>query len=192
MSSLTDSTIDLRRPQPSHRKALNFALVMLGGCVAVTLVVGVLLREVGPPRSVAVSPRPGMAVPASRAANSVPNVLVYRADAGGYFFIDAVVNGTTIRFLLDTGATDVVLSRDDARMAGISDDLDFRMTVATAGGQAPAAQARLRSIRLGQFEAQDVPAMVVAKSTPVSLLGMSFLNKLHSYSIRDGVLTIEW
>ena len=192
MSSLTDSTIDLRRPRRSDRQALHFALIMLGGCIAVTLVVGVLMRQAGPPRQLAVSSRPDMAVPASRAASSVPDTLVYHADAGGYFFIDAAVNGTMIRFLLDTGATDVVLSRDDARAAGIGDGLDFCMTIATAGGQAPAASASLRSLRLDQFEAQDVPAMVVAKSMPVSLLGMSFLNKLKSYTIRDGILTIEW
>lgn len=189
MSSFTE---DRRGPRPSDRKALHFALIMLGGCVAVSLIVGVLLRQVGPPRSVAVSPRPDMAAPASRAAASVPNVLVYHADAAGCFFIDAAVNGTTIRFLLDTGATDVVLGRDDARAAGIGDDLDFSTTIATAGGQAPAARASLRSLRLDQFEVQDVPAMVVTTPIPVSLLGMSFLDKLKSYSIRDGVLTIEW
>ena len=189
MSSFTE---ERRGPRPSDRKALHFALVMLGGCVALTLVIGVLLRQVGPPPSVAMSPRPDMAVPASRTAATVPNVLVYQADAAGCFFIDAAVNGTTIRFLLDTGATDVVLGRDDARAAGIADDLDFSTTVATAGGPAPAARTDLRSVRLDQFEAQDVPAVVVAAPIPVSLLGMSFLDKLKSYSIRDGVLTIEW
>ena len=189
MSSFTE---DSRRPRPSDRQTLHFALIMLGGCVAVTLIVGVLLRQVGPPRQLAVSPRAEMTVPAGRAAGRVPNVLIYHADAGGHFFIDAAVNGTMIRFLLDTGATNVVLSRDDARAAGIGDDLGFSTTIATAGGQALAASASLRSLRLDQFEVQDVPVVVVAKSMPVSLLGMSFLHKLQSYSIRDGVLTIEW
>jgi predicted aspartyl protease len=45
---------------------------------------------------------------------------------------------------------------------------------------------------LEQLEVREVPAMVMQQAMPVSLLGMSFLNRLNGYSIKDGVLTIEW
>lgn len=196
MSDFPDWTADAegRRPRAPQSKTLQFALIMLGGCVALSLVVGVLLRDVGPPTRSAAPARVNMAVPPRAAARTAsPNALEYRADASGHFFVDAAVNGTTIRFLVDTGASVVALSRDDARAAGIAEsDLQFSQTMSTANGQAHAARASLRSVRLDQLEILDVPAVVMDQPMPVSLLGMSFLSKLQGYSIHDGVLTIEW
>jgi aspartyl protease family protein len=179
-----------RTPQP---KALQFALVMLGGCVVLSLVIGVLFRPLAPPGPTVAPRRLDMAVPSRSAAGAAANVLQYHADASGHFFVDAAVNGSTIRFLVDTGATVVALNPDDARAAGIADGvLQFSETVNTANGQTHAAHATLRSVRLGQLEVLEVPAMVMQQSMPVSLLGMSFLTRLTGYGIRDGVLTIEW
>jgi aspartyl protease family protein len=196
MSDSRDRAIELeaRQALPARPKTLQFALVMLAGCVVLTLLIGVLFRQVAPPGpSVAQQPRLNMAVPPRGAAKTAANVLEYHADASGHFFVDAAVNGTMIRFLVDTGASVVALSPDDARAAGISEGLlQFSQAVNTANGQTHAAPATLRSVRLEQFEMLEVPAMVMQESMPVSLLGMSFLKRLEGYSIRDGVLTIEW
>jgi aspartyl protease family protein len=145
------------------------------------------------PTPAAHPPRLNAARPAPAVPKPVSNVLQYRADASGHYFIDADVNGATIRFLLDTGASFVTLSQDDARAAGIADALlSFSETMNTANGPARAAAASLRSVRLEQLEVREVPAMVMQQAMPVSLLGMSFLNRLNGYSIKDGVLTIEW
>lgn len=194
MNDIPDRTIDLGRSQPraTQPKALQFALVMLGGCIVTTFVIGVLLRQVTPPRSTVASRGADIAVSTRDTPKSVPNVLVYHADPSGHFFIDAAVNGMTVRFLVDTGASVVALNPDDARAAGIAGGLRFSETVATPNGDVPAARASLRSVRLDQLEIPDVPAVVMDRPMPVSLLGLSFLNRLEAYSIRDGTLTIEW
>jgi aspartyl protease family protein len=178
----------------SSGKATQFAVVMLGAGVVLALAIGVLMpAPLERPTPAAPPPRLNVARPAPAVPKPVSNMLQYRADASGHYFIDADVNGATIRFLLDTGASFVTLSQDDARAAGIADGLlNFSETMNTANGTARAAAASLRSVRLEQLEVREVPAMVMQQAMPVSLLGMSFLNRLNGYSIKDGVLTIEW
>ncbi|HZT89769.1 MAG TPA: TIGR02281 family clan AA aspartic protease [Stellaceae bacterium] len=122
-----------------------------------------------------------------------PNTLVYRADRRGHVFVDAAVNGAPIRFIVDTGATFVALGRADAAAAGIAaGDLRFNMTMNTANGRTRAASVTLREVRLGQLTLYDVPAVVHDNMSGIALLGMSFLSKLQSYEMRDGVLTITY
>ncbi len=181
-------------PRMPGGKGLKFAVVMLGATAMLALGIGALLPTPLPQRATAMPPpRLNTVMPAKRAPSAVNNASVYHADASGHFFIDAAVNGTTIRFLVDTGATVVALTRDDARAIGLTDgDLDFSQAMNTANGQARAAPTTLRSVRLDQFEATDVPAVVMEKGLGISLLGMSFLNRVAGYSISGGDLTIEW
>lgn len=168
--------------------ALRLALVALALCSALALGGGYLLRG-GPAPERPTAPRVASAATAAGAHNQ----LVFRADASGHFLVDASVNGAPIRFLVDTGATVVALSPDDARAAGLAPgERRFSEVMSTANGTARAARTRLRSLRLGQLEIADVPAVVMARPMAVSLLGMSFLSRLGGYSIRDGVLTVEW
>jgi aspartyl protease family protein len=121
-----------------------------------------------------------------------PYSMVFRANGQGHVFIDAYVNGTPVRFMVDTGATVVALRMQDAVAAGIGrDSLDFRLRFATANGIARAAPVTLRDIRIGQMEMDDVRA-VVHDNLPMSLLGQSFLTRLDSYQMRDGELTLNW
>lgn len=120
------------------------------------------------------------------------NTLVYRANAQGHVLLEAVINGAGVPFVLDTGATMVALTVRDAAAAGINRyDLEFSRRVSTANGETRAAPVQLREIRLGQLSVEDVPAVVV-ENLQVSLLGQSFLRRLQSYEMRDGVLTITW
>jgi aspartyl protease family protein len=120
------------------------------------------------------------------------NSLVYRANGQGHVFIDGYANGSGVRFMLDTGATLVALTVSDATAAGVNrSDLRFDHHVSTANGVANVAQVRLREVRIGQFSAADVPAVVV-QNLSISLLGQSFLKRLDSYEMRDGVLTMNW
>jgi aspartyl protease family protein len=131
------------------------------------------------------------ALPPAPAA-SVPNSLMYNANAQGHVLLDGAVNGAPVRFLVDTGATYVALTRRDAAEAGIGNgELAFNHAVSTANGVAHVAQVTLREVRVGQFSVSDVPAMVV-ENLNVSLLGQSFLNRLDSYEMRNGVLTLNW
>ncbi|MGO8918416.1 MAG: TIGR02281 family clan AA aspartic protease [Stellaceae bacterium] len=185
-----------RRPRGTSGRVLRYALVMLFGWIVLGVVMAAAMHAVlGPappaaPRLAAAAPHPAAA---PRAAKAPSNTLVVAADAHGHFFVDASVNGAPVRFLVDTGASMVALTPADARAAGLADAASGdRLTINTAHGAATAAQASLRSLRLGQLELADVPAVVMDNALPVSLLGMSFLGRLEGYRIRDGILTIEW
>jgi aspartyl protease family protein len=143
------------------------------------------------------SPPPALAVktttlPAAESPGWSGNTLVYHANRNGHVIIDGNVNGSPVRFLVDTGATVVALTVEDAAAAGFSHaGLRFKDPVRTAGGVVQVAPVTLRELRIGQFATPDVRAVVV-ENLSISLLGQSFLNRLASYQMRDGVLTLNW
>lgn len=123
----------------------------------------------------------------------VSNSISFRPDSRGHVVLEAAVNGAPVRFMVDTGASFVTLTPEDARAAGIgSADLHFTMRVATANGQVRVAPVKLRELRLEQFTMEDVDAVVVESSLNVSLLGMSFLKRLDGYEMHDGALVMSW
>jgi aspartyl protease family protein len=118
--------------------------------------------------------------------------LVYRADRRGHFSLTATVNGAPLRFIVDTGASLVALTLEDARAAGIGrSELVFNQLTHTANGTVRFAPVMLREIRIEQLSVDNVPAAVI-ESLDQSLLGMSFLKRLKSFEMREGALTISW
>jgi aspartyl protease family protein len=97
-----------------------------------------------------------------------------------------MVNGITMRFMVDTGASMVALSKEDATRAGVNHMEGTRRRVQTANGTMLVYQLKLASVRVGDITLNDVDAVVVAEEgrLPVSLLGMSFLNRMEMK--RDG------
>jgi aspartyl protease family protein len=190
-SDLDDDAEVLSEIGKGQRRVLLLALGTVGMVVASALVLTLLLRQ--PDALRASEPRLAAAVTLPAKPKPVQNLLTYRADRAGHFVIGAMVNGTPVRFLLDTGATMVALSPADARAAGISLTASrFTGRSSTAHGEARVAPVTLRQLRLDQLTIDEVAAVVMEDEMPISLLGMSFLNRLGGYSIRDGVLTIEW
>ena len=122
-----------------------------------------------------------------------PNhTLVYRADRRGHFTLTAAVNGSPIRLVVDTGASLVALTLDDARAAGFGrSELVFNQITHTANGPVRFAAVNLREIRIDQLSIENVPAAVI-ENLDQSLLGMSFLKRLKSFEMREGALTINW
>jgi aspartyl protease family protein len=110
----------------------------------------------------------------------------------GEFAIAGRVNGARMTFLFDTGASAVVLTADDARRAGVNASrLVFDVPVATANGAAMAAETRLDQISVGPIVMRNVPAMVARRGAlDESLLGMSFLERLKSYTVERDRLVI--
>jgi aspartyl protease family protein len=110
----------------------------------------------------------------------------------GEFAVAGKVNGARVTFLFDTGASVVVLTAADARRAGIdTSGLSFDVPVTTANGAAMAAEVRLDSIAVGPIVMRNVSALVARPSAlEESLLGMSFLERLKSYSVERGRLIL--
>jgi aspartyl protease family protein len=119
------------------------------------------------------------------------SALVYRADPQGHFRLTATVNGAALRFLLDTGASLVFLSPEDARAAGINrGDLVFDKVVQTGNGRARAASVLLPEVRIERLAIEKVPAAVM-ENLHQSVLGMSFLSRLKGFEIHEGFLTLS-
>ena len=118
--------------------------------------------------------------------------LVYGADRRGHFILAIAINGAPIRAVVDTGASLVALTVEDAQAAGINrSELLFNRITRTANGAARFAAVTLREIRIGQLSIENVPAAVM-DNLDQSLLGMSFLTRLRSFEIREEALTITW
>jgi clan AA aspartic protease (TIGR02281 family) len=116
-------------------------------------------------------------------------------DAGphGHFLVEAVVNGVPIDFMVDTGASHVVLRLQDARRLGFTPtNLDFSQRFQSANGIVRAAPVELRELRIGQLQLFDLEASVNGGPLPISLLGMSFLRRLSSYEVARGRLVLRW
>lgn len=104
--------------------------------------------------------------------------IVLHAERGGHFFADGRINGRTVRFLVDTGATYIVLDQDHARRLGLRLPQDApRLSMQTANGAVPVQRVRLDSVRVGEVELQGVDAVVMPQALPVVLLGNSFLSR---------------
>jgi aspartyl protease family protein len=109
---------------------------------------------------------------------------VLAADPRGHFHADGSINGGTMRFILDTGATSITLPAAEAMRIG----LDYRKgrpsMIQTANGRVPAWRINLDTVRIGDIELQQVEALVLEQGLNVALLGMTFLNRVEMH--RDG------
>ncbi len=116
----------------------------------------------------------------------------FQRSFGGSFRIGANVNGHETRMIFDTGASAVVLTQDDARAAGLPvDRLDYVVPVKTANGTGRAALTLIDSISVGDITRHDIRAYVSeAGALETSLLGMTFLETLHSYAVQQDALVL--
>ena len=119
--------------------------------------------------------------------------VVIRRRHGGEFIVPAKVNERAINFILDTGATSVVLSAADASAAGVRmADLEYSARVVTANGAATAAPVEIEKIAVGPIVVRGVQALVARPgSLGQSLLGMSFLDRLRSFGVEGGSLVFR-
>jgi aspartyl protease family protein len=100
------------------------------------------------------------------------------ADARGHFVTEAMVNGIPVRFLVDTGATSVVLPGRDAQRLGLDYRKGERGLNQTANGVVATYRVTLDSVRVGDIEMSAVDAVVIEQGLNIALLGMSFLNRV--------------
>ena len=103
--------------------------------------------------------------------------IVLTAGSGGHFVASGAVNGRSVQFLVDTGATSVAMGADEARRLGIQFEKGQRMQSSTANGVVAAFRVSLTSVRIQDVEVFNVDATVLPQSMPYILLGNSFLTR---------------
>jgi aspartyl protease family protein len=117
--------------------------------------------------------------------------LTLHREWDGHFYADTQINGATIRMLVDTGASGIALSRDDARRAGIGISIGMPNVVGQgAGGDVKGEVVTLERVSLGGESVEGVPAIVLDGGDK-SLLGQSFLSKFASVEIRGDTMVLH-
>ncbi len=112
--------------------------------------------------------------------------------ADGHFWADAAVNGENVHFLVDTGATAVTLTANDALRLGLTPQtLNYNLRMSTANGESRAARVKLASISVAGAQVDDVDAVVVESGLQTSLLGMTYLGRLSQFEANQSSLILR-
>jgi len=126
-----------------------------------------------------------------------PGVTALRAANDGHFHVLAEITvggnpGQRVRFMVDTGANDVALTREDAERLGIDvERLRFNIPYSTANGTSFGAHVRLDRVRIGDVVVDNVAGSVVSGRLDQSLLGMSFLRRLSGFEFRGNEMVLR-
>jgi aspartyl protease family protein len=136
---------------------------------------------------------PGTPIAGRLSGEADPNSVVILRNGGGHFGVRAEIDNESMSLLVDTGATFVTLTPDDAADIGIDPStLDFVVPIQTANGTIRAASIRIERIAIGPIERENIPALVAPRGAlDESLLGLSFLDKLGGYSISGDRLVLH-
>jgi aspartyl protease family protein len=118
--------------------------------------------------------RVGQQVPGAPAGEQVATLA---ANPQGHFLVTGVINGQSVRFLVDTGATMVSLGAADARRLKLDLERGESALAQTAAGTVAVTRMRLDEVVIGDIELEGVDALVHENDLPIALLGMSFLNR---------------
>lgn len=109
----------------------------------------------------------------------------------GHYYLTAIVNGEPIRFVVDTGASGIVMTMDDAKRAGIDpEQLAFVGQAMTANGTVKTARVVLEDFTVGPYEDSKIRAWVNGGKMDTSLLGMSYLQRYTKIEITSGALLL--
>ncbi len=151
------------------------------------------IAGIDPERLAAAVARPAPAEAESQAMAASTETVTLNADQLGHFEAEAEVNGRRVSVLVDTGATLVALTYEDAERAGMFPrPSDFTQVVATANGTARYAPVMIDSVTIGDITVRNIPGAV---SEPGrlhrTLLGMSFLGRLSRVDMRTGTLVLH-
>jgi len=145
----------------------------------------------------------GFAMPSHRATSRAAPVRQVDTDYGtraivldradnGHFYADGQVNGHTVHFLVDTGATDIALTKADAQAIGLDfSPANFTVVARGANGDVRGKVLELASVQIGNKEVDGVRAVVLDDGLDVSLLGQSFLQRVAAVTIAGDRMTID-
>lgn len=132
---------------------------------------------------------PGLGMPTASVSGGEVRVPL---ASDGHYWIEANVNGTRTRFMVDTGATVTTLSGDAAAEAGVKPDpLRVPVVMRTANGDVEAQLARMDSLHFGSIVARDLDVVVSDTTGGLNVLGMNFLTRLKGWRVEEGVLILS-
>lgn len=118
--------------------------------------------------------------------------ITFSAERDGHFYVPVSMDGREIRFLADTGATSIFMSKSDAKKVGINlANLNYNRRYQTANGAVGrAAVTKVKRLKVGPIELRNVPVTVSQENSHMALLGMEFFSRVSKYSVENGKLTI--
>lgn len=127
------------------------------------------------------------------ATPSGPHELVLSQDQDGGYSVMGAIDGKPIRLAIDTGASDIVLSPQDAARLGVDvGRLNFALHFETANGVGDGAAYTAEALGVGPIRLSNVEMSINRAPMGVSLLGMAFLRRLESFEVKDGRLYLRW
>lgn len=128
-----------------------------------------------------------------RSIEKKPGRMSFQISPNGHFYIRVMINNVPIRFLADTGASDIVLTPKAGTRLGFDlKQLSFDRIYQTANGIGRGASINLADMRIGDLRLRNVRASINEAAMSHSLLGMSFFNRLKGYEVKGGVLTVYY
>jgi aspartyl protease family protein len=172
------------------RSVITFAAAALVAGMIVPRFAEQMRSQSEPPAPKALTAAP--AAPQQHGASYSDSVEVPR-DAMGHFHAAGRVNGRSLQFMIDTGASLIALTADDAAQLGIHPaESEYTMVLRTANGTVRAAPTMLDMVEIGDITVQNVRAVVMPDGAlSENLLGMSFLSRLRHFDYTDGKMVLE-
>ena len=166
----------------------------IAGVVATGLVVGWFAPESSDP---AASPHAAAArdeadrLAALRDDQWLAGEVVLQREGDGHFYADVEVDGVTVQMLVDTGATTIALTGEDAEALGIEwEEAAVKPVARGASGDVNGVRTRIARVQLGDLEVEDVEAIVVPEGLGISLLGQSFLSQIQRVQMDGDKMTL--
>jgi aspartyl protease family protein len=122
---------------------------------------------------------------------TAPGEVRIRQAPDGHFWVDAELNGRTVRFLVDSGATTTSISRATAERAGIEPSRGFGAMVQTANGVVTVDRGRAESLEVGPIERRDVAVHISDAFGDMNVIGMNFLSTLSAWGVEGRTLVLR-
>jgi len=171
-----------------------FGLLIAGGAIGMAMPddVGSLLAAPAGEEQTSIPPTAKLALATTTQSADYGESLTLERERDGHFYADVSIDGQSARMLIDTGASVIALTGQDAAALGISWDENAVAPVAQgANGPVYGVHAVLPHVELGGFEAENVPAVIIPEGLFVSLLGQSFLSRVKTVEITGNNLMMS-
>lgn len=128
--------------------------------------------------------------PSSAQINKEGQIII-NLSSDGHFYVNIKINGLAVKFMIDTGASDIAINADDARRIGIDlEKLNYDKSYQTANGKSFGASLKIKELEISDIKFYNVSASVSKSDMGVSLLGMSFLKQFRKYEFYQDRLVL--